>query len=107
MNKMSEEICSTCGLPKEICVCEEITKEKQEITVKIETKRYGKAMTVLEGFSPGINLESLASDLKKKLACGGTYDEKRRRIELQGNHTHKIKNILTKMNYSEEQINVK
>lgn len=104
---MSKEICSTCGLPKEICVCEEITKEEQEITVKTETKRYGKKMTVLEGFGPGIDLESLASDLKKKLACGGTYDKDKRRIELQGDHKHKMMKILTKMNYSEGQINVK
>lgn len=104
---MSQEICSTCGMPKELCVCEEISKEEQQITVKIEKKRYGKEMTVVEGFGPDIDLDSLASDLKKKLACGGTYKEDERRIELQGNHKRRMKNILTDMNYSEEQIDVK
>ncbi len=104
---MAQEVCPTCGMPKELCVCEEISKEEQEITVKIEKKRYGKEMTVVEGFGNEINLESLASDLKKQLACGGTYKEKEGKIELQGNHKRKMKDILKDMNYTEDQINIK
>lgn len=104
---MAQEVCPTCGMPKELCVCEEISKEEQQITVKIERKRYGKEMTVIEGFGPDIDLESLARDLKKKLACGGTYKENKRKIELQGNHKRRMKDILKEMNYSEDQIDVK
>lgn len=104
---MSQDICPTCGMPKELCVCEEISKEEQKITVKIERKKYGKEMTVIEGFGNDIDLESLASDLKKKLACGGTYKEDEGKIELQGNHKRRIKDLLKEKNYTEDQINVK
>lgn len=104
---MSQEICPTCGLPKELCACEEISKEEQEITLKVERKRYGKEMTVVEGFGEDIDLENLARDLKKKLACGGTYKKKEGRVELQGNHKRKVKEMLKKMNYTEDQINVR
>ena len=50
------DICSTCALPVEICVCEDIAREQQEIRVRIEKRRYGKLMTVLEGLSNDIDI---------------------------------------------------
>jgi len=32
------EVCSMCGLVKELCVCETIAKEDQKITVYLERK---------------------------------------------------------------------
>jgi len=92
-------ICSVCGLPKELCMCEEIAREQQQIRIFTDTRRYGKVVTVVEGFdSSDIDLEELARKLKSKCAAGGTYKEGR--IELQGEHKKKVKETLTEMGFS-------
>ncbi len=91
------DICSTCALPVEICVCEDIAREQQEIRVRIEKRRYGKLMTVLEGLGSDIDITDLLKTLKTKCATGGTYKDGA--IELQGNHTRKVKIILGDMGF--------
>jgi len=96
------EICPNCGLPQEACVCEQIVKSSQKIKITTARKRYGKIATVVTGFDKGVNVKQTAKALKNELACGGTY--KIRVIELQGNHTKKIKELLTKLGFDEESI---
>ena len=99
------EICSTCGLPKELCVCETIAKESQKITVKIEKKKFGKKYTVIEGInSKEIDLKDLAKKLKSKFACGGTA--KNNIIELQGDHKSKVKDALLQFGFAPETIEI-
>jgi len=43
------EICPVCGLPTELCVCEEMSKEQQRIRIRIENKRWGKKYTIIDG----------------------------------------------------------
>ncbi|MCS7122176.1 MAG: stress response translation initiation inhibitor YciH [Archaeoglobaceae archaeon] len=97
------EICPVCGLPKDICVCEEVAKEQQIITIKVVKRRYGKEVTIIEGLDEDqINLEELIKFLKSKLACGGTI--KNGVIELQGNHVQKVKELLIKKGFSQNKI---
>lgn len=94
-------ICPKCGLPLQACVCEEIAKGEQRITVSSVKRRYGKIITVIEGLE-GVDIKSIAKDLKSELACGGTV--KNNAIELQGDHKKRIKPILIKMGFNEDSI---
>ncbi len=100
------EICSTCGLPIDLCVCESIAKESQRILVKAEKRKFGKMYTVVEGIDEReIDLKDLLKRLKNKFACGGTA--KGGIIELQGDHTRWVKEALVSMGFSPETIDVK
>ena len=96
------EICPKCGLPQQACVCEQIVKSSQKITVTTDKKRYGKVVTLVSGFGSGIDVKKVAKDLKNGLACGGTY--KGDTIELQGDHRKKIREALVKLGFDEESI---
>lgn len=100
------EICSTCGLPKVLCVCETIAKESQEIILALESKKFGKIYTVIQGIDEKeIDITDLTKKLKSKLACGGTAKEGK--VELQGNHLQKTKEMLLSMGFSPDTIVVK
>lgn len=97
------EICITCGLPKDLCVCETIAKESQKIEITLDKKRFGKKYTVVEGIDDKqINLKELTKKLKEKLACGGTVKEGK--IELQGDHKQAVKEALLHMGFAPETI---
>ncbi len=94
-------ICSVCGLPDELCMCEEIAKEQQRIRVYNDRRRYGKTVTIVDGLDASdIDLEELARTLKNRCAAGGTAKEGR--IELQGEHKRKVQAVLEGMGYKVE-----
>ena len=90
-------------LPGEILDIEKVLEKAEEkIKIRAERRRYGRMVTIIEGI--GSDARQVASSLKSKLGCGGTV--KRGRIELQGDHRKRIKDLLVKMGYSEEQIEI-
>lgn len=97
------DICPTCGLPIQACVCGEIAKTQTIITVITEKRRFGKVATLVSGFDEGIDIKKIAKALKEKRACGGTI--KNKIIELQGNHKGFIKPILVSLGFQESQVN--
>lgn len=98
---MIDNLCG--GLPQDIC--EQLNKEEQVIKIRLEKRRYGKEVTIIEGINSGeADLKKIASELKSKLAAGGTV--KNGRIEIQGDHREKVKEILMKLGFSESNIMV-
>jgi len=99
------EICTTCGLPKDLCVCDAIAKESQKINVELIRKKFGKAYTVIDGINEHeVNTKDLAKKLKNKFACGGTA--KGGMIELQGDHRRHVKDELVKQGFLPDTIHV-
>jgi translation initiation factor 1 len=97
---MSENI-ECGGLPPEIC--EQLNAEQQIIKIRLEVRKFNKQVTVIEGIdSKQFNLKEIASKLKSELAAGGTYKDGR--IEIQGDHRRKVKEILVRMGFPEENI---
>ena len=99
-----DKICDKCGLPKSLCVCETIAKEKEKIKVFTVRRRFGKFITLVEGIGKDADPKSVLKELKTRLACGGTIKDKT--IELQGNHRDRVKGILIKLGFPEEQIDI-
>ena len=99
-------VCDKCGLPDDLCVCEEIVKESQRVRISTDKRRFGKMATIVDGIDDkGIDLKELSSLLKAKCACGGTI--KKQTIELQGDHKEKVREILESIGYASHSIDVK
>ena len=95
------EICPKCGLPKELCMCEEIAREQQSVRISIDSRRYGKTVTVIDGIAGNdIDIADLAKTLKSRCAAGGTCKDGR--IELQGDHKKKVKAVLEEIGFRTE-----
>lgn len=66
---------------------------EQVLSIRMETRRYGKPVTIVEGFDlPDSEVEQVASELKRAIGTGGTVDEGR--IELQGDHQDRLPALL-------------
>ncbi|MET1159432.1 MAG: translation initiation factor [Thermoprotei archaeon] len=100
---MSKDLSSICGgLPPELC--EQLAREEQVIKIRLDTRKFGREVTIIEGLSDDKNeLKRIAKILKSRLAAGGTVKEGR--IEIQGDHRHRVKEILIKeLGYPPENI---
>jgi len=99
------EICPVCGLPKDICVCEDLSRQQQRITVRLETRKWGRAITVIEGMDrKSEDLSRLAQKLKASCACGGTA--KNGQIILQGDQRRGIKGHLAEIGFPVDNITI-
>lgn len=96
------DICPKCGLPRQACICDEIAKTEQRISINLEQRKFGKNITVITGIGKEVNIKDIAKQLKNELACGGTV--KNNNIELQGDHRKRIRPILINLGFKEEQI---
>lgn len=98
-------ICKKCGLPDDLCACGELDKEEARIVVRLETRRFSKTSTIIEGINPKrIDMPKIVKELKSTFACGGTVKEGF--IMLQGDHRDDLKGYLVKKGFNEQAIEV-
>jgi translation initiation factor 1 len=84
-------ICNICGLPEDLCACGELAKDSTKIIIRLETRRFKKKGTMIEGLDSKLNnLESVAKELKN--------------IFLQGDHRDTIKETLIHLGFPESSI---
>jgi translation initiation factor 1 len=83
----------------------ELDKSETHLTVRVETRKWGKPMTIIQGLpKTGRSLEEIAHRLKGRLATGGTAKDGV--IMLQGDHRNRLKEELVKMGFAEDHIEV-
>ena len=88
-----DDFSSITGLPEELNIEDDLERSEQQASIRVDERRYGKAMTIVEGLDlSDSDISDLASDLKSQLATGGTVDDGR--IELQGDHADRLSDLL-------------
>lgn len=98
-----ENICPVCSFPKELCICEILEAEEQQIKIYNEKRRWGKIVTIVKFNGDfNIDLDKLITKAKTKCASGGTFGDNH--IELQGDHRFRLKKFLIKEGFPEENI---
>lgn len=65
------------------------------------TRKFGKPVTIVDGVD-NKSVKSVLKSLKQKLACGGSFKDGK--IELQGNHVQKTKEILLSLGFDKEML---
>lgn len=86
----------------DLCVCEILDKEEAtKIRVYTTKAKFKKLVTIVEGIDKK-NINDATKGLKQALACGGTAKDGQ--IVLQGDHKKKMRDILVKMGYPAESI---
>ena len=75
----------------------DLDRATQQLTVHTEQRRYGKTMTIIEGFEGDVDIGALASELKSAFGTGGTVKDGR--IELQGDHQDRARARLEEKGY--------
>lgn len=96
-----DDFSSITGLPEELNIEDDLERSEQQLSIRVDERRYGKAMTIVEGLDlSDSDVSDLASDLKSQLATGGTVDDGR--IELQGDHTDRLSDLLEDRGFTVE-----
>lgn len=90
---VSNDFSDITGLPEDIGVGDDLARAQQRVSIRVESRRYDKPVTVVSGFDDATtDLDALASTLKRRLAVGGTVTDDR--IELQGDHGPRLREAL-------------
>ena len=80
-------------------------KEDARIVIRLETRRFSKTSTIVEGINPKeSDMHRIVKALKNTFACGGTMKDGF--IMLQGDHRDDAKGYLVKIGFNEQAIEV-
>lgn len=98
--------CERCGALEADCTCpplppppaSRIPPEKQTARVAVEKRKKGKIVTVVRGLpAAGNDLPELLRNLQAVCGAGGTIKDET--LEVQGDHTARIREALAKLGY--------
>lgn len=97
--------CDQCGGDAKLCQCPppvaavaDTPPEKQTLKVRLEKRKRGKLVTVISGFDcSSAQLQGTLSHLQSQCGAGGSIDQQQ--IELQGDHTARVPDLLTARGY--------
>ena len=94
-------VCPKCGWPETDCRCSsnlataEPVPAKIRVNLSIEKRGSGKVVTMIDGLPRNRDfIESLARELKKSCGTGGRASDDR--LELQGDHRERLRELLAK-----------
>jgi len=83
----------------------ELDRSETHVVVRMETRRWGKAVTVVQGLEKtGRSIDGIAHRLKTRLATGGTVKDGV--IMLQGDHRNRVKDELVRLGFPATNIEV-
>ena len=95
--------CDRCGMIEADCKCPPlatatIPPAQQTARLAVEKRRKGKVVTVIRGLSAvGNDLPALLKSVKSQCGAGGTIDGDN--LEIQGDHTDRIRLLLAEIGY--------
>ncbi|MHA2196174.1 MAG: stress response translation initiation inhibitor YciH [Promethearchaeota archaeon] len=96
-------MCPLCSFPKELCICDSLSADEQQIIISNDRRKWGKVVTVISFVGNfDVNLKNILTKAKKKCASGGTVRDNE--VELQGDHRFKMKKLLIDLGFAEENI---
>ncbi|MBD3339390.1 MAG: stress response translation initiation inhibitor YciH [Candidatus Lokiarchaeota archaeon] len=99
-----DSLCPLCGLPKELCVCDKLGADEQQIVIFNGRRKWGKVVTILDFQGDfKINFDEMLTEAKKKAAAGGTL-RKGNKIEVMGDHRFTMKKFLVEQGFPAENI---
>lgn len=105
---MNSDTCAVCGLPNELCVCQEVDKTASLIEIKVERRKYGKFWAVVSGIDTDPQrLKEIVKSIKNKMAVAGTI--KGKNVEILFGRSDKTKILiaqLEKEGFSKDSIHV-
>ena len=95
-----------CSFPKELCICDNLSVDEQQIIISNDRRKWGRVVTVLtfQG-NFDVNLKDILTKAKKQCASGGTL-RGTNEVELQGDHKFKMKKFLIGLGFPEENISI-
>ncbi len=83
----------------------ELDKSETHLVVRMELRKWGKPMTVIQGLpKTGKSIDEIAHRLKARLATGGTAKDGM--VMLQGDHRNRIKDELVKLGFAPDHVEV-
>lgn len=95
--------CDRCEQLEEECTCPPepeplIPPEKQTARLRVEKRKRGKVVTVIQGLpSAGNDLPTLLTKLKSTCGAGGTIKDDT--IEIQGDHLERVRTALQEIGF--------